>query len=134
MGRFSEFLPTFIHKNPWPLVLTLIQGEEQDVEAQAGQQGTQRCLPPTTQRVLVTEDSCPSSQEGETGTQAGLQNQEEEEALELRGSGRNEKWVSHLDRRLGEELRPHFRPWGEKGHPLRTRRPVEPFPRRRKNL
>lgn len=43
--------PRSFKKNPWPLesVLTLIQSEEQDVEAQAGQQGTQRCLPPTTQ-------------------------------------------------------------------------------------
>jgi hypothetical protein len=49
-------LPHLFTKKHWPpkAVLTLIQSEEQDVEAQAGQQGTQRRLPPTTQRVLIT--------------------------------------------------------------------------------
>ena len=47
-------------------------------------------------------------------------------------SRRNEKEVSHLDRQLGEEFKVHIRPWGEKRYPLRTRRPVELSPRRRK--
>lgn len=51
----SGFFP-HIHSQRPPLevALTLIQSEEQDVEAQAGHQGTQRHLPPTTQRVLIT--------------------------------------------------------------------------------
>lgn len=53
-------IPPHIHSHtkarPLEAVLTFIQGEEQDIEAQAGQQGTQRRLPPTTQRVLVTKD------------------------------------------------------------------------------
>ena len=45
-----------IKTQPLEAVLTLIQSEEQDVEAQAGQQGTQRCLPPTTQSTPVTKN------------------------------------------------------------------------------
>lgn len=51
----SGFFP-HVHSQRPPLevALTLVQSEEQDVEAQAGHQGTQRHLPPTTQRVLIT--------------------------------------------------------------------------------
>ena len=106
-------------KSPWLLeaVLTLVQGEEQDVEAQAGQQGTQWRLPPTTQTVLVTEGDHPSSLKGRRCT-GGSANQEQGEGLELRRSGRNDKWALHLDRQPGEELRSHLRPQGEKRQTL----------------
>lgn len=66
MAASQNFFP-HSQKKPWTLeaILTLIQSEEQDVEAQAGQQGTQRHLPPTTQRVLVTKQSGSPSWEGE---------------------------------------------------------------------
>lgn len=59
MGLLFKIPPPPIHTQktrPLGAALTFIQGEEQDVEAQARQQGTQRRLPPTTQRILVTED------------------------------------------------------------------------------
>lgn len=55
---------------PLEAILTLIQGEEQDVEAQASQQGTQRRLPPTIQRILVTKDQPDTPPGGKGGEPA----------------------------------------------------------------
>lgn len=125
-------------RKPWSLeaVLTLIQSEEQDVEAQAGQQGTQRRLPPTTQRVLVTKvhSVAPPSGKGEgASTGETLKPGARGGGLELRMSRRNENWVSHLGRCLGEELKSHTRSCDEKRYPLRTRTPVALSPRSRKH-
>ena len=48
-------IPLHLHsQKTLETVLTLVQGEEQDVEAQAGQQGTQWHLPPATQGCILS--------------------------------------------------------------------------------
>ena len=48
-------IPLHLHsQKTLETVLTLVQGEEQDVEAQAGQQGTQWRLPPATQGCILS--------------------------------------------------------------------------------
>uniref|UniRef100_A0AC11E1F4 Uncharacterized protein n=1 Tax=Ovis aries TaxID=9940 RepID=A0AC11E1F4_SHEEP len=48
-------IPLHLHsQKALEAVLTLVQGEEQDVEAQAGQQGTQWRLPPATQGCILS--------------------------------------------------------------------------------